>query len=118
MVCPSQRLCQARYRAAGERLGFSGREWPASRRGGPGDLACVLEAPPGVEARSLSDADMLVQRVCAEFIEMPGLNLTFPQAMRLWRLDATVCRQVIDHLVRSRFLRWTLHQTVIRADVP
>jgi hypothetical protein len=87
-------------------------------RGGPARLAWVLEAPPGVEGRNLSDADVLVQRVCAEFIEMPGLNLTFSQAMRLWGLDATLCRQVIDHLVRSRFLRWTLHQTVIRADVP
>jgi hypothetical protein len=87
-------------------------------RGARRDLACVLEAPPGVEGRNLSDADVLVQRVCAEFIEMPGLNLTFPQAMRLWGLDATACRQVIDHLVRSRFLRWTLHQTVIRADAP
>jgi hypothetical protein len=32
----------------------------------------------------------LVERVRAEFIEMPGLHLTLPQAARLWGLEPGV----------------------------
>jgi hypothetical protein len=50
-----------------------------------------------------------------EFIEMPGLQLTLPQASRLWGLDHEASRLVIDALVDVRFLRWTPQGTVIRA---
>jgi hypothetical protein len=38
-------------------------------------------------------------RVRAEFMEMPGLKLTIPQAARLFALDARCCAQVFDQLV-------------------
>src|SRR5882672_8984966 len=57
----------------------------------------------------------LVHRVRSEFIEMPGLQLTLPQAARLWGLDHDASRQVIDALVEGAFLRWTAQGTVIRA---
>jgi hypothetical protein len=60
--------------------------------------------------------DALLARVCAEFIEMPGLQLTFEQASRLWGLEPNVCRQVIEDLVASGFLRWTASGSVMRAD--
>ena len=44
----------------------------------------------------------LVDRVRSEFIEMPGLRLTLPQAARLWGLDLTSCEAVVDVLVRWR----------------
>ncbi len=56
----------------------------------------------------------LANRVRSEFIEMPGLRLTMPQAVRLWGLDVPVCRDVIDVLVRSEFLRWTPAGTIAR----
>ncbi len=56
----------------------------------------------------------LVHRVRNEFIEMPGLQLTLPQAARLWGLDRDASRMVIDALVESSFLRWTPQGTVIR----
>ena len=62
------------------------------------------------------DVDALVHRVCAEFIEMPGLRLTFAQAVRLWGLTPTVCRRVIDELIAEGFLRQTASGMVIRAD--
>jgi len=62
------------------------------------------------------DVDALVHRVCAEFIEMPGLRLTFAQAVRLWGLTPTVCRRVIDELIAAGFLRQTASGMVIRAD--
>ena len=58
--------------------------------------------------------DRIVQRVCAEFLEMPGLQLTFEQARRLWGLDETTCRAVLDFLVQSRFLCGTRHGTYSR----
>ena len=58
----------------------------------------------------------LVLRVRNEFIEMPGLQLTLPQAARLWGLDRTASQKVIDALVEGAFLRWTARGTVVRVD--
>jgi hypothetical protein len=62
------------------------------------------------------EIDALADRVRGEFIEMPGLRLTMAQAGRLWGLDGPVCRDVIDILVRSEFLRWTPAGTIARTD--
>lgn len=64
------------------------------------------------------DHPVLVNRVRAEFIEMPGLQLTLPQAARLWGLEPTACRSVIDALVQTSFLRWTPKGMVVRAEAP
>lgn len=45
--------------------------------------------------------------VRGEFLEMPGLSLTFRQAMRLWHLDAASCRRVLDALIGIGFLTET-----------
>ena len=47
---------------------------------------------------------------------MPGLQLTLPQAARLWGLETRACRDVIDALVASAFLRWTPEGTIRRAS--
>ena len=57
----------------------------------------------------------IVERVRGEFIEMPGLQLTMAQAARLWGLDLTACRNVVDVLVESAFLRWTAGGKIVRA---
>jgi hypothetical protein len=49
--------------------------------------------------------DRLLQRVCAEFLEMPGLRLTCKQAQRLWGLDEPTCRELLEYLVDAAFLR-------------
>ena len=58
----------------------------------------------------------LVGRIRAEFLEMPGLRLTLTQASRLWGLDERACRNVIDVLVGSSFLRWTPAGKLARRD--
>lgn len=58
----------------------------------------------------------VVNRVRGEFMEMPGLRLTLPQAARLWGLDAPACQAVIDVLVGAAFLRWTSAGTVARIE--
>jgi hypothetical protein len=74
--------------------------------------------------RLLSDDAMsfaaVVDRVRAEFVEMPGLELTLAQAVRLWTLGVDDCRHVIDSLVDVGFLKWTARRTVVRTglDLP
>jgi len=58
----------------------------------------------------------LVQRIRAEFLEMPGLSVTFWQAMRLWNLDELVCRSVLDVLVQGGFLTETRHGAFRRTE--
>jgi hypothetical protein len=45
---------------------------------------------------------------------MPGLELTLPQAVRLWGLGADDCRHVLDSLAETGFLKWTARRTVVR----
>jgi hypothetical protein len=58
----------------------------------------------------------VVERIRSEFLEMPGLQLTMPQAARLWGLDVSACEQVVEVLVQSAFLRRTGSGAVTRAD--
>jgi hypothetical protein len=62
------------------------------------------------------ELDAIVRRVREEFHEMPGLRLTPAQATRLWGLEHTTCRAVIDALVASAFLRWTPTGSITRAE--
>ena len=59
----------------------------------------------------------LVDRVRFDFIEMPGMELTMPQATRLWNLGADDCRHVLDALVDAGFLKWTARRTIIRTGM-
>ena len=60
----------------------------------------------------------IVDRVRGEFLDMPGLELTEAQAIKLWRLDDDDCRYALDVLVDAGFLRWTTRRTVIRTGRP
>jgi hypothetical protein len=55
-----------------------------------------------------------VDRARNEFIGVPGLELSLPQAVRLWNLGADDCRYVLDALVDVGFLAWTPRRTVVR----
>jgi hypothetical protein len=56
----------------------------------------------------------VVDRARAHFTEMPGLELTLPEAVRLLGFGVDDCRYVIDALVDAGFLRWTARRTVVR----
>ena len=49
----------------------------------------------------------LLMRIKAEFLEMPGLQLTPWQAQRLWGLDAKACDDALKALVDGEFLHRT-----------
>jgi hypothetical protein len=56
-----------------------------------------------------------VDRVRSDFTDMPGLELSLPQAIRLWSLGMDDCRSVLDALVDAGFLRWTGRRTIVRS---
>ena len=57
-----------------------------------------------------------IDRVRFDFTEMPGLELTMPQAVRLWGMGVDDCRFVVDALVDAGFLRWTSSRTFLRTQ--
>jgi hypothetical protein len=60
------------------------------------------------------EVSTVVDRVRAEFEEMPGMTLTVPQASRLFGLEEALCRRVVDQLVAAAYLRKTDSGTVSR----
>jgi hypothetical protein len=58
----------------------------------------------------------LVMRAMREFDELPTLRLTLEQAMRLFSLDRTACREVLDTLVERQILRRDRTGRYARAD--
>ena len=58
----------------------------------------------------------LLQRVKAEFIEMPGLTLTYDQAVKLWNCHPVMCRQVLETLLETRFLIRTRRAAFARGE--
>jgi hypothetical protein len=45
-----------------------------------------------------------IERLRAEFLEMPGLRLTVDQVHRLCGVERRLCSDVLDVLVREQFL--------------
>ena len=50
-------------------------------------------------------SEQVLQRICAEYVEMPGLRLSRKQAQRLWGLDEEACGQILEFLVKTGFLK-------------
>ncbi len=61
---------------------------------------------------------MLVQRIQAEYLEMPGLTLTLSQAARLWNLNARQSEVLLAELVDRQFLMRDQHGAYRRRGCP
>jgi hypothetical protein len=59
-----------------------------------------MAASPALTRGSLD----LVALIKSEYLEMPGLCLTLPQAARLWNTDQRECFSAFESLVREGFL--------------
>ena len=46
----------------------------------------------------------LLDRIRGEYLEMPGLKLTLPQAQRLWHLRERECEGLLGALIDAKFL--------------
>jgi hypothetical protein len=66
----------------------------------------TLRLPSGVDRRRPSDRQMSsdVARIRKEYLEMPGLVLTLPQAARLWSLSESRSALLLSMLVETGFL--------------
>ena len=52
----------------------------------------------------MTTIDDVVNRLRAEFLEMPGLRLTSGQVQRLCGVEKTLCQRGLDVLVEAKFL--------------
>jgi DNA-binding IclR family transcriptional regulator len=52
----------------------------------------------------------------AEYLEMPGLQLTQLQAQRLWGLEPATCERLLSALIDVKFLERTSRGSYARAD--
>jgi hypothetical protein len=82
-------------------------------------------ASPAVKNTSAQGASMCctegsigewIDRVRAEYREMPGLSLTIQQAARLLGLEPSACRALFDVLHTSGFLRRTASGEYVRPN--
>ncbi len=73
----------------------------------------AIDADEPTSAR-LSDA---LRRAKADFLEMPGMQLTYAQARKLWALDASTCESVLAMLVEDQFLVMTRRETFARPSM-
>ena len=60
----------------------------------------------------------LRRRIRAEYVEMPGLTLTLPQATRLWGLTARQSERLLAELVDAGFLMRDRRGAYRRAGCP
>ncbi len=49
-------------------------------------------------------APQILQRIRAEYLEMPGLSLSSEQVQRLCGMDSALCASVLEALVETGFL--------------
>ena len=83
--------------------------WDSSDSSGGIAIAQAFNGAAMIDHESpLTDWTRLIQ---ADYLEMPGLQLTKPQVCRLWGLDPQMCDVVLDTLVATAVLKKTPHQT-------
>jgi len=57
----------------------------------------------------------VLERLRAEYLEMPGLKLTIDQIQRLCGIEPRMCKPVLDTLVKTSFLRLNSDGTHVRS---
>ena len=67
-------------------------------------FSAVRVAHPAERRRNPLWRARLVDRARAEFLELPGMYLTLPQAQRLFGLRRDICQRVLETLVHEGFL--------------
>ena len=86
----------------------------ARKRGG----TAVFQTSTMFRAQEIYTPEAVVdwlQLIRAEYLEIPGLHLTQPQAERLWGLDSLTCEALLGALIQTGFLRRTQTGAYVRA---
>ena len=53
---------------------------------------------------STSSYQQVLERIRAEYLEMPGMRLKLEQVQRLCGIEQSICRMALDSLVEANFL--------------
>jgi hypothetical protein len=53
---------------------------------------------------SISRQEQALERLRAEYLEMPGMRLKLEQVQRLCGIEPAICKVVLDSLVNAKFL--------------
>ena len=67
-------------------------------------------------APAATTIDDWLHRIRAEYLEIPGLRLTEPQARRLWNLDPVMSEALLTALLDVKFLKRSPGGAYMRAD--
>jgi len=65
--------------------------------------------------RDINAVRELSSRIEAEYMEMPGLSVTLPQAQRLWTADQHTCQTAFDRLIARGVLKRTVRGRFVRS---
>jgi hypothetical protein len=57
-----------------------------------------------LKGETAASTSLLIERIRAEYVEMPGLSLTVTQAARFWGLSTMALKDSRSSLVESGFL--------------
>ena len=57
----------------------------------------------------------VLERLRAEYLEMPGIKLRIEQVQRLCGIEQTMCKLVLDALVKTNFLSLRTDGTYVRS---
>ena len=71
---------------------------------GPSSQAKAPEAGTAAASSCLPPNAQLLDRIRGEYLDMPGLTLTLPQAQRLWHLRGRECEELLGALIAAKFL--------------
>src|SRR4051812_29697635 len=70
-------------------------------------------ASSGGPVKTFAEQEVL-ERVRAEYLEMPGMKLRAEQVQRLCGIEAPMCKLVLDALVKAEFLLLTSDGSYVR----
>jgi hypothetical protein len=59
----------------------------------------------------------LLDRIRGEYLDMPGLKLTCPQAQRLWHLRGPECEALLGALIDAKFLERSADGRFVQVSV-
>jgi hypothetical protein len=83
-------------------------------------ITSTIATPTDGASRGSTDPSgaAVIQRIEAEYREMPGLRLTLPQASRLWGLNPGQSARLLSELVNEGFLMRDTRGAYRRCDCP
>ena len=87
---------------------------PPVNRAAPASGRPSVEPP--IRATSPENLEIWLERIRAEYREIPGLHLTRPQARRLWGLNQQMCDTLLDLLERAKYLKRTQNGGYVRRE--